>query len=102
MFILTDTKSDTDTDLDIYNAIHQAAGLSSTGRKGLQRPFSLSWLFFHSTGIVPVKARNGSAGGLVNSAVRLQFIICQGPLTVISVSQSDSISVNEPIDLRTR
>ena len=27
--------------------------------------------FFHSTGIVPGKAGNGSAGGLVNSVVKV-------------------------------
>ena len=51
----------------INSAIHQATGLSAPGRNSLQRPFSHSQLqgFFPSTGIVPVKARYGSASGLV-------------------------------------
>ena len=48
--------------------IHRATGLSAAGMNGLQRPFSDSQLKGFS-GMVPGEAGNGSASGLVISAV---------------------------------
>ena len=59
-----------------YSAIHKVAVRPAAVQNDLRRSFLLAapidsqLTFFCSTGIVPGKAGNGSAGGFVNSAVR--------------------------------
>ena len=59
-----------------YSAIHKAAVWPATVQNDLRRSFLLvapidsQWTLFCSTGIVPGKAGNGSAGSFVNRAVK--------------------------------
>ena len=57
-----------------YSAIHKAAVQNDLRRSFLPAaPIDSQWTLFCSTGIVPGKAGNGSAGGFVISAVTALF-----------------------------
>ena len=61
-----------------YSAIHKAAVRPAAVQNDLRRsflpaaPIDSQWTLFCSTGIVPGKARNGSASSFVNRAVSYQ------------------------------
>ena len=67
---------DTTVHAAFNSAIHKATVRPAAVQNDLRRsflpaaPIDSQWTFFCSTGIVPGKAGNGSAGGFVNSAVR--------------------------------